>query len=43
MGLIDLSNVVGRWGARYLRRMKRYPAYDPPEYLDWAPDPEEDS
>jgi TPP-dependent pyruvate/acetoin dehydrogenase alpha subunit len=20
--------------------MRRYPAYDPPEYLDWAPDPE---
>ncbi len=20
--------------------MKRYPAFDPPEYLDWAPDPE---
>ncbi len=20
--------------------MKRYPAYDPPEYLDWSPDPE---
>ena len=20
--------------------MKRYPAYDPPEYLNWAPDPE---
>ena len=20
--------------------MKRYPAYDPPEYLDWTPDPE---
>ncbi|HSG49484.1 MAG TPA: thiamine pyrophosphate-dependent enzyme, partial [Longimicrobiales bacterium] len=22
--------------------MKRFPAYDPPEYLAWAPDPEED-
>jgi TPP-dependent pyruvate/acetoin dehydrogenase alpha subunit len=22
--------------------MKRYPAYDPPEYLEWEPDPEED-
>ncbi|MEJ2538361.1 MAG: thiamine pyrophosphate-dependent dehydrogenase E1 component subunit alpha [Gemmatimonadota bacterium] len=21
--------------------MKRFPAYDPPEYLDWSPDPEE--
>lgn len=21
--------------------MKRYPAYDPPEYLEWSPDPEE--
>lgn len=22
----------------YLRRMRRYPAFDPPEYVDWEPD-----
>ena len=32
---------MGRRGARYLRRMKRYPAYDPPEYLEWESDPDE--
>ena len=32
---------MAREGRRYLRPMKRYPAYDPPEYLDWEPDPEE--
>ncbi len=32
-------NVVGFRVPRYLHSMKRYPAYDPPEYLDWDPDP----
>lgn len=30
---------VGR--AATFTRMKRFPAYDPPEYLDWSPDPTE--
>lgn len=25
---------------RYFHGMKRYPAFDPPEYLEWAPDPD---
>lgn len=28
--------------AATFRAMKRFPAYDPPEYLEWSPDPEED-
>lgn len=28
-------------GTATLPGMKRYPAYDPPEYLDWSPDPRE--
>lgn len=27
-------------GPATFRGMKRYPAYDPPEYVDWTPDPE---
>ena len=32
---------MARRDGRYLRRMKRYPAYDPPEYLEWEADPDE--
>ena len=32
---------VGRRpGPEYLPRMRRYPAFDPPEYLGWTPDPD---
>jgi len=31
----------GTGSAATLAGMKRYPAYDPPEYLDWTPDPHE--
>lgn len=34
-------NVVRLRTGRYLPAMKRYPAYDPPEYLDWKADPRE--